>query len=164
MSLLLRYAATMRSLAFTAVLFGFAVFAHCAVRAQNHNSTVTNLTVIVLDGNTGKPIKGVHALSVISVEGRPKGLNQETNGNGVAVFHLTDSIPERFGFDFPVEEFGLCSDGMPFSTEQVLKTGIVSRNTCAGARFQYSAPPRPGEVVVFGKRVTLWQRILREIP
>ncbi len=165
MSLLSRYAATMRSLAFTVVLFGLAVFARCAVQAQQiTNAPPTNLTVIVLDGNSGKPIKGIEPLIV--VKGKlPIRLNQKTNSNGVAVFHLTDPLPEQIGISFFPDEFGECSDGMPFSTEQILKTGLVSRNICSGAKFHYSASARPGEIVIFGKRgPTLWQRILQEIP
>jgi len=91
-------------------------------------------------------------------------LGQKTNSGGVAVFHLTDPLPERIGISTGLE-VGLCSDGMPFSTEEILKTGLVTNNACRGAKFQYLTPTRPGQVVIFGRRgLTLWQMILREIP
>jgi len=154
----------MRSLAFAVVLFGFAVFVHCPLWAQQiTNGTPTNLTVIVLDGNSGKPIKRIW-LSLIWSEGRPRALDQKTNSRGIALFHLTDPVPERVGINFGLE-FRPCSDVMPSSTEEILKTGVVSRNICSGAKYQYSASVRPGEIVIFGKRgPTLWQRILQEIP
>jgi len=76
------------------------LFAHCAVRAQQiTNAPPTNLTVIVLNGNSGKPIKGIEPL--IGVKGKlPIRLNQKTNSNGVAVFHLTDPLPEQIGISF----------------------------------------------------------------
>ncbi len=126
--------------------------------AENHD-----LVVLVLDGNSGKPFK--HTWILINWDdGRPRSLGQKTNSGGVAVFHLTDPLPERIGISTGLE-VGVCSDGMPFSTEEILKTGLVTNNACGGAKFQYLTPARPGQVVIFGRRgLTLWQMILREIP
>ena len=126
--------------------------------AENHH-----LAVLVLDGNSGKPFKYTWLL-INWDDGRPRALGQKTNSGGVAVFHLTDPLPERIGISTGLE-VGLCSDGMPFSTEEILKTGLVTNNACRGAKFQYLTPTRPGQVVIFGRRgLTLWQMILREIP
>jgi len=126
--------------------------------AENHD-----LAVLVLDGNSGKPFKHTW-LSINWHDGRPRALGQKTNSSGVAVFHLTDLLPERIGLSTGLE-VGLCSEGMPFSTEEILKNGVISKNVCSGAKFQYSTPARPGQVVVFAKRGwTLWQRMLEEIP
>jgi hypothetical protein len=126
--------------------------------AENHD-----LVVLVLDGNSGKPFEHTW-LSINWHDGRPRALGQKTNSSGVAVFHLTDPLPERIGISTGLE-VGLCSEGMPFSTEEILKNGVISKNVCSGAKFQYSTLARPGQVVVFAKRGwTLWQRMLEEIP
>jgi len=123
------------------------------------------LAVRILDAGTHKPLKGVPTgVSVLSKEDRRKTvLNATTDADGVAIFHLADPVPERFGLVFAPDELRLCSNA-EFSTGDVLNKGLVGTNSCSNSKWEYSGPLRAGEIIVFGKTITLWQRILREIP
>jgi len=119
-----------------------------------------SISVKVLDAETGQPVKGVW----VSLDYKPrlKQLNAKTNSHGIVGFHLLVPLPERIGLSFGPNEFGSCSE-IEFVTDQILKTGVVAGNTCK-TRPGPSSAPEAGQLVVFGKRVTLWQRVLREIP
>jgi hypothetical protein len=122
------------------------------------------LSMRILDAESGKPIEGVWAVLEIlhDMHGARDVLNVKTDSEGIAIFRLPDPIPERVGLTSTPDELLLCSD-VQFPTVEIFKTGVVSRGRCKGAAFKYSAAPKPGELVIFGKRVSLWQRILREL-
>ena len=42
---------------------------------------------------------------------------------------------------------------MAFPTQKVLEQGIATANTCGNA----TAPPRPGEVIIFVRPLTWWK-------
>ena len=44
---------------------------------------------------------------------------------------------------------------MDFSTEKVLQSGIVTANTCGKA----TASPKPGEVTLFVRPLTWWEKV-----
>ncbi len=44
---------------------------------------------------------------------------------------------------------------MAFPTQKVLEQGIVTANTCGNA----TAPPRPGEVIIFVRPLTWWEKL-----
>jgi hypothetical protein len=120
------------------------------------------ISVKVLDAETGQPVKGIW----VPLNNKPQlkqPLNGRTDSRGIAGFHLSGPLPERIGLSFSPVEFGSCSE-MEFATDQILRTGVVAGNTCAGSKPNPSVPPEAGQLVVFGKRVTLWQRVLRELP
>lgn len=103
-------------------------------------------------------------LSITNEKGRSVGLSDTvTNGEGVATFDLNDPAPERIEIIFSPDELGYCSD-RAFPTAQILKAGLVARYTCHDGRLKWSANPKPGELVIFTKHVTLWERMRREIP
>jgi hypothetical protein len=119
----------------------------------------------ILDADTNRPVKRVRAgLNALDKKGWPKTtLNAETGAGGIAVFHLGDPVPERFELIFAPDEFGLCSN-VEFSTDEVLGRGVVSTDTCKSSGPKYSGEAKPGQLIVFGKKVGLWERIFREIP
>jgi hypothetical protein len=119
----------------------------------------------VVDGVTQRPLKGVSiGLSILDDKDKPTSvLNAKTNSDGVVLFHLEDPVPQRIGVVFAPDEFKSCSD-VQFSVTQILSAGIVDKNMCGTEHFKYSGLARPGELVVFGKKVTLWQKLRREIP
>jgi hypothetical protein len=123
------------------------------------------LRVRLLDATTGKPLKGIAAaLSALDDTGRPsRVLNARTDSDGVAVFHLAEPVSARVDLIFPPDELGLCSE-LQFSTTKIRETGVVGSNACAHPKYEYTVPPKPGELVVFGKAIAWWKRILREIP
>lgn len=86
-----------------------------------------------------------------------------TNAEGIAFLNLPEPAPENIELSYSSDEIGSCSD-IGFSTAQILKTGLVAANKCNLGMFNNTATPKTGEVVVFGHRISLWERIRREIP
>jgi hypothetical protein len=121
-----------------------------------------SISVRVLDAETGKPVKGIW----VSLDSEPqlkRLLNAKTDSHGVAAFHLSGPLPERVGPSVSPVEFGACSE-LEFVTDQVLTTGIVAGNTCSGSKPKPYVTPEAGQLVVFGKRFTWWQKVLQELP
>jgi hypothetical protein len=79
----------------------------------------------------------------------------ETNEGGSAAFQLPDPLPGgRPWISSPFIDF--CSD-WEVSIDQVSTKGTVGENNCGKAKF--SGNPDPGELVIFGRRLNLFQRI-----
>jgi hypothetical protein len=121
-----------------------------------------SIAVKVLDAETGQPVKGIW----VPLDDKTKlkqPLSAKTDSQGIAGFHISGSLPERIGLSFSPLEFGSCSE-VEFLTDQILRTGVVAGNTCRSSKPKPSIIPETGQLVVFGKRVTLWQRVRRELP
>jgi 5-hydroxyisourate hydrolase-like protein (transthyretin family) len=134
-------------------------------KAQSSTGGGHSISVKVLDAETGKPVKGIWVpLSELDEKYKPKKvLNAKTNSQGIADFQLLEPLPERVEFSFGPDELASCSE-VQFVTDQILKTGVVAQNRCEGSKPKPSASPAAGQLVIFGKRITLWQRMRREIP
>lgn len=79
----------------------------------------------------------------------------ETNEGGSAAFQLPDPLPGgRPWISSPFIDF--CSD-WEVSIDQVSATGTVGENNCGKAKTPGN--PDPGELVIFGRRLNLFQRI-----
>jgi len=79
----------------------------------------------------------------------------EPNDAGIAVLQLPDPLPAgRARISSPFIEF--CSD-REVSIDQVLAKGTVGENDCGKAKF--SGTPAPGELVIFGRTLNVFQRI-----
>jgi len=133
------------------------------VQQERQPSAETHsIFVKVLDAETGKPVKGIW----VSVDSQPQPkrlLNAKTDSRGVAAFHLSGPLPERVGPSVSPVEFKRCSE-LEFVTDQILTTGIVAGNTCSGSKLKPYVTPEAGQLVVFGKRFTWWQKVLQELP
>jgi len=140
-----------------------------------------DITLRLLDAGSGKPITGI-SLAVFARddnEGRqkqsPPGILKidknrqviKTDKQGWAIFRLYD---EQHGLKILfISSFDLrrCSE-MEFSIEEVQKSGIVAGyhngkpRWCVPLRAQADA--RPGEIIIFDKRLTVWDRMSQEIP
>jgi hypothetical protein len=123
------------------------------------------ISVLVLDGKSGKPIKKIWtALSGLGDRNRrTQTQNVRTDSHGVAYMFLRDPIPERVGLSFSMFEFASCSD-VEFRSELILQDGVIAKNTCAAPNVYSTYYPTPGRLVVFGRRITTWENIRREIP
>src|SRR5580693_4243025 len=86
----------------------------------------------ILDAKSGKPLRHIWAgLIVLNERNEVKLLLEaRTNSLGVAVFDLTDPLPERVGLLFDFHEFGNYSEHQ-FLTDYALKDGVVGKNCCA---------------------------------
>jgi len=121
-----------------------------------------SISVKVLDAETGQPVKRIW----VPLDYRPQQiqlLNAKTDSHGIAVFHFSGPLPERIRLSFSPWDFGSCSE-LEFVTDQILRTGIVAGDRCRSSKVTPQVTPEAGELVVFGKRVTLWQRVLQELP
>jgi hypothetical protein len=137
------------------VMLLLAISCSTATAAADHT-----VSVRMLDARNGKPLKR-HSVGLEIGRNRAI-LNAKTNSEGIASFHLNDPVPERIWLVFAPFEMGICSE-IQFSTDEVLRAGSVGRNTCI-SKIQYAVAPKAGEIVAFGKPVSLWHRILGETP
>jgi len=81
--------------------------------------------------------------------------NVETNAAGIAAFHLPDPLPA--GHPWLSSPFiDICSNP-DVSIDQVLVKGMAGENNCGAGKF--SGNPSPGELVIFGRRLNVFQRI-----
>jgi hypothetical protein len=136
-----------------------------AVHSNCSGDTGHHLSVISLDAKSGKPIKHVSVgLSLRNEKGRQVGLSDAvTSGAGIANFDLADPVPEYIEITYSPFELWSCSN-IAFPTAQIFGVGMVARYTCDDGRLKWSATPKPGELIIFSKRITLWERMRREIP
>jgi hypothetical protein len=121
-----------------------------------------SISVKVIDAETGQPVKGIW-VPLDDKSQLKQSLTAKTDSHGVAGFHLSGPLPERIGLSFSPLEFGSCSE-LEFVTDQILRTGVVAGNSCKSSKPKPYVTPEAGQLVIFGKRVTLWQRVLRELP
>lgn len=132
-----------------------------------------DVTVRLVNARSGKPLS--KALVTIFFwkgtwtfphEPFPKHDDELTNDAGLAVFHLIEPLPEHLGFSIgsPWDVSGCCCH-QNFSLETVLQAGVVAgydESKCGKLKRQVSA--KPGEVVIFEKKLTFWEKMRREIP
>jgi hypothetical protein len=137
------------------------------------------ILVRVLDAESGKPLKGIG----ISLWGSNTGkfrLSQDlswrskfenTDAKGNVTFQLPDSVPQfLLVVSGPIDLHNCSNQDQEFSTNEVFRTGIVASyrydpqkpRWCPRLKAQASA--MPGEIVIFDKRFTTWERVLQEIP
>ena len=140
----------------------------------------TQIIFRFIDSSSGKPIAGI----TVGVdawdqnEGRQKPESPDivrtdknrqllkTDKDGTAVFQLYENPALR---TLNVSSFDLrgCSSTR-FSIEEVLKSGVVAGyhagepKWCVQLKAQAAAAPN--EVIIFDKKLTLWNRMSREIP
>jgi len=146
-------------------ILGAVVVLFCALAAVASVYSGRNpdrISVRLFDGTTGKPMAGVPILLGVPTGNRNANqLRDITDSQGTARFSLSDPIPDQINLIFGVDVV-LCPS-WTFTTEQILKTGVVADNKCRGTKFGYSGHPTPGELVVFARRVSLLERIRREL-
>jgi 5-hydroxyisourate hydrolase-like protein (transthyretin family) len=119
----------------------------------------------IVDTKTGKPIQKVTASIVKwSKNGQVEVLAQgTTNAEGLIVFNLSEPMPERIGFDFSPNELKYCSD-LAFSTEEILHSGVLAQNKCQTGVVKLPFVQKAGEITLFAGKVSIWERIRRELP
>lgn len=148
---------SLRILCVVAVLFCAALAAIATVCSEGNSNRIL---VRLIDGPTGKPMAGVSIL--LGVPAGNENVNQlrdTTDSQGIARFNPSDPIPSQiyllFGGDV------VMCPGWTFTTEQILKTGVIAENRCRGGKFEHSGNPTPGELVVFARRLSWWERFWR---
>jgi hypothetical protein len=123
------------------------------------------ISLRIVEAKTGKPIQKVTASIVKwNKDGRVEVLSQGmSNAEGFIIFHLSEPLPDRIGFDFSPNELGYCSD-LAFSTAEIVSTGVVAQNKCQTSDAKFSFNRKAEEITLFAQKVSLWERIRREFP
>jgi hypothetical protein len=111
------------------------------------------LTVKVLDARNSKPLR--HIRLWLGWSKGSQSPSAETNDAGTAVFHLPDPLPD--GRPWLSCRFVVICSGSRVSIDQVLARGTVAENNRGKAKL--SGNPSPGELVIFARRLSVFQRI-----
>jgi hypothetical protein len=119
----------------------------------------------IVDAKTGKPIKKVSARMVKWNErGQIEMLSEgKTNAEGIIVFRLFEPLPERVGFDFAPDELKYCSD-LAFSIAEIMNVGLLAHNNCQTDTTISPLRRKPGEITLFAQKVSLGERVRKELP
>jgi hypothetical protein len=138
----------------------------------------------LVNGRNGSPIAGTCVNVWVGSE-QKDAMAIPTDENGVARLRLTDDDSEidihngwkgcgDFGMTDPVVKYNdslrinvsyvSCQARksyyswlaiMPFSTNEVVRHGVVTANTCG----KTTASPKPGEVIIFVRPLNWWERL-----
>jgi hypothetical protein len=124
----------------------------------------TELRVRVLDYKTGRPAKG-RSVGLLDNAAIHHWLLAKTDKDGVATFHLSNSLPQILTIDPEVTLANWsCSKHHEFGTSEVLQHGMVGdfddHPLCKGHTYSV-AVARPGEIVVYTRRLSEWLRLRR---
>src|SRR5579859_6490220 len=141
------------------------------------------IRIRLVNGRNGRPM--VNTCVNVGIEHLDHMLEIPTDKDGIASFRLTDKAAETdvqsqkgicgdWGVIHPVVKYSefisinagyvLCELHPPdyswlatkkLSTKEVLQSGIVTENTCGKAK----ASPKPGEITLFVRPLTLWEKL-----
>lgn len=125
-----------------------------------------NITVRLLDGKTGEPIRAKEILLRFATE-LPAGgkfvgstLKAVTANDGRAVFYINDPPAKFVWVSVPLHRVD-CSPG-GFASEEVLRAGIVAENECdRKKKLQGKISAKPGEIVIF-ERDRILEKVLSD--
>jgi hypothetical protein len=143
-----------------------AVFLAALGRAQTFK-------VRVLDALNGKPYnnlpinyycfsEGQHKIAIKSIATGSNGfaeVNYECQ-KGERIYILTGALDGKSTWTGKIEE---CGSLEPQTIEQILNVGVISKPTAAGgiwcpAKVSEKLKPIPGQVILFAKKPTWWQK------
>jgi len=151
---------------FVAALASFSLLTSAAV-------CPTNITLRLIDARSGKPLNGIHVyLTTWNGVFDPRTDTPQrtlvggvTDNQGLAVFHLSEPFPEHVRFNVFSGVTWACGDtNQDVRPEEVLQAGLVRDYAPRCGKLKYHATAKPGEIVIFDKRLTRWDMIRREIP
>jgi hypothetical protein len=134
------------------------------------SSTSSEVTLRLIDAKSVKPLNGI-AVHIFMWSGAfdpkhpPKtvSIDATTDELGQVVFRLPEPAPDNVAFTLSPEELWGCWSG-DFSVVEVLRAGVVAsyKSSCGKLKHQLSA--RPGEIIIFDKRLRVGDRVRRELP
>ncbi|HEY0701302.1 MAG TPA: hypothetical protein VGD60_00915 [Candidatus Acidoferrales bacterium] len=126
-------------------------------------ATDDHFSVLILDGSNGKPIANLSILVGVDRNDRNKNeLRGKTDADGRASFYYKRPLSSRVSVILGAAALPCPKAPVSYPTEDILSAGVVAKNTC-DARYFYSFAAVPGQLVVFAKPLTLWERIIREL-
>lgn len=134
---------------------------------EHHSNRFSDISVRLLDYRNGEPVTGiVVALGMTNEDGhsKPGPLPIATSdSHGIAEFHLPKPVERKLYLVWP-PNYGFRSCGWDLTrTELILSTGVVDPRSCGNDKIRSAIVPKPGELVVFGRRVSAWERMWNEL-
>ena len=120
----------------------------------------TQIRVRLIDAHSGKPYAGRQAelfgtdssSGLLKAEDTLFHLQTRTRPDGIAQFKIAIPLPHRLLF-YSAQADGCGPPGFnSFVTAEVVRSGVVVPNTCAGKHQKYDwreVTARPGEIVIF---------------
>jgi hypothetical protein len=135
-----------------------------ALEAQNEaDAQPQKVTIHVLDGRNGKPLKSQSLLvftgiSNDAVRGHAHHSETNTDRSGIGTY-LVNTSETRFLQVF-VNELVLCypnPNQSSFSVSEIMSKGLVTANTCGSS----VKGPTPGHLIVFARKPTFSEKMKR---
>jgi hypothetical protein len=122
------------------------------------------MTILILNAKTAKPLSKINILLLASPvkAGEPKIGSKTTKKDGTAVFLIREPPPERLEISYPPYALKNCSD-IGFSVTEIMDNGVVARNDCDVQHSYAAIQAKPGQLVIFGFKVTLAERMRGEM-
>ncbi|HKV93564.1 MAG TPA: hypothetical protein VJW20_13540 [Candidatus Angelobacter sp.] len=140
--------------------------------AQGPSGSTQKISIRLVDVSSGR----AYANETIQVQfhipqvAELQTLEGKTAIDGGAEFHLPETISSKIAVIATNERLYPCYRSFPIDTRTVIRDGLVSR--CAkpteGCRCKFSAQvsniqSKPGELVLFARPLTRWERFLGHI-
>ena len=153
------------SMTFRALLFTVGLAMLCG-----GPSFAADIHVRLVEIRNGRPAGGEKIGLYLGDASRPstQRVEAKTSPDGIAVFHLPEHKPGQIGVDSENGHIRACSGPFMLSTFEVLQKGVVSkiedRPDCTdkrNAKILRQFKEKPGEIVVFVRRLRWWERGLR---
>jgi 5-hydroxyisourate hydrolase-like protein (transthyretin family) len=140
---------------------GFAVIC-LHVGSLNCSAQEANcISVRVLDAKSGKPIKGLlTSVQTRSEHQRDFKSLEMTDAQGIVRFCLNDPIPASFRLEF--SQFYETDPSGLVDTKAILEKGSVAGNIHNKGKFHDRETPKPGEMIIFGRRWWWIDRMLEK--
>ena len=116
---------------------------------------IRKLWVGVVQWNGMSPDEPILAKNVVS------DLNTRTDQNGTVVVKLAEPLP-KFVW---VSSLALVSPGTPgIPVCDVLRSGVVLKYRDKSRTWTSELTGKPGEILIMDRRLTVWDRVRRELP
>jgi len=140
-----------------------------------------DVTLHLVDADTGKPLKGIGVsvsawdenegrqkpppAGVIKIDKNRQIVTTDKEGKGIFRLYYEPALITLYIFS---PDLRGCSSTRRFPIEEVLRSGMVASYQAGKPKWcgqlKAHATAKPGEVVIFDKRLTAWDRMRQEIP
>jgi hypothetical protein len=131
--------------------------------------TAQRISIRVLDVRNASPL-GNEKVGVrfpqFATAPTPNELDSTSGSDGVAPFDLPHPSPASINAYVADENLYPCSSFVSVDLEQVLNAGLVLRTRPRDCKFTEAAlqvQPTPGQLVMFMRPLTWWERFLRHV-
>jgi hypothetical protein len=126
-----------------------------------------SIRVRLIDPRSGKPQRKVEII-MTAWNGKPTHTPDTsiatTGQGGDATFLLSQPLPEHVAFGPPPTDFVGCSGAATFSPQKIIQEGAVATYDTRCGKLNWRGAASPGEVIIFARKLSLWDKILRELP